>query len=162
LQTYGRGIRATALAVYDRPQDRKTLEADARWLIQTTDGMHDLSRLRLRPYTIDTLGTHAGYLTGLKYGRGHVLLSALDITCGLLGTQTWAILGFDAAYAQSLLQNIILWTLDGQADESFEVTRAPRPWRHEASSDTGGAPVPHSSQSAPLAPTIPIPGICCT
>ncbi|HEY8751002.1 MAG TPA: hypothetical protein VIM11_23660, partial [Tepidisphaeraceae bacterium] len=31
--TYGRSLRAAALATYDRPEDRKVLEADVAWLI---------------------------------------------------------------------------------------------------------------------------------
>lgn len=37
-QTYARGIRATALALYNRPEDRDTLRADAYWLICVCDG----------------------------------------------------------------------------------------------------------------------------
>jgi hypothetical protein len=33
--TYSRSIRAAALAVHDRPEDRATLEGDAKWLMRT-------------------------------------------------------------------------------------------------------------------------------
>ena len=45
-----------------------------------------------------------------------MIFSPLDLTSGLLGTNTWGIIGYAPDYAQSLLQNIILWTLDGQKD----------------------------------------------
>ena len=37
-ETYSRGLRATALAVFDRPEDRDVLRADAQWLVENCDG----------------------------------------------------------------------------------------------------------------------------
>jgi hypothetical protein len=80
--------------------------------------MDDLSRTRLRPFTRELLGGSAGvYLTELPAGRGHVVLAPLDVTSGLLNTNTWGILGFDPTYAQNLMKNLVLWTLDGQKDD---------------------------------------------
>jgi hypothetical protein len=79
-------------------------------------GMEDLSRPRLRQYTVDQLGTHAGLPKEIAAGRGHVLFTSLDLISGLLGTNTWGILGYEPAYAQALLKNVIFWTLDGQRD----------------------------------------------
>lgn len=81
-------------------------------------GMQDLALPKLRRMTIDTLGSHAGNLMELRFGRGHVIFTGLDLTSGLLGTNTWGILGFAPDYAQSLVQNVILWALDGQATRS--------------------------------------------
>jgi len=80
------------------------------------DGMEDLSRPRLRQFAVDALGTHWGFPRQIKAGRGHVIVTDLDLTTGLLGTNTWGILGYDPAYAQALVKNAILWTLDGQRD----------------------------------------------
>jgi hypothetical protein len=43
--------------------------------------------------------------------------SRLDLTSGLLDTHTLGILGYDPAYAQSLIKNIVFWTLDGQPEK---------------------------------------------
>lgn len=80
------------------------------------DGMEDLSHPRLRQFAVDALGTHAVFPRALSAGRGHVILCALDLTTGLLATNTWGILGYEPDYAQSLTKNLILWTLDGQRD----------------------------------------------
>ena len=69
-------------------------------------------------FAVENLGGNSGiYLTELSAGRGHIILSPIDLTSGLLNTNTWGILGYDPAYSQSLLKNLILWTLDGQKDE---------------------------------------------
>lgn len=81
------------------------------------DGMEDLSRPHLRQFAADALGSRGGFPEEITAGKGHVIFSSLDITTGLLGTNTWGILGYDPNYAQSLLKNIIFWTWDGQHDE---------------------------------------------
>jgi hypothetical protein len=80
-------------------------------------GMEDLGRPRLRQYAVDLLGTRAGLPEEIAAGRGHVLFTSLDLTSGLLGTNTWGILGYESNYAQDLLKNVVFWTLDGQRDE---------------------------------------------
>ena len=42
-------------------------------------------------------------------GKGWVIFSRLDLTDGLLGTPQWGILGYDPAYAQALMKNVVLW-----------------------------------------------------
>ena len=79
-------------------------------------GMENLSRLRLRPYAIEKIGTGGGSIHYLKAGKGHVIFTSLDITSGLLNTGTWGILGFEPGYSQNLVKNAIFWTLDGQKD----------------------------------------------
>jgi hypothetical protein len=46
-------------------------------------------------------------------GKGRVIYSSLDLTSGLLGTNTWSILGYKPAYAQSFVKNVMLWVVDG-------------------------------------------------
>jgi hypothetical protein len=81
-------------------------------------GMEDLTHPRLRPFTLEKLGgppnEFPSYFTS---GRGHVIFTPLDITCGLLGTNTWGILGYEPGYSQSFVKNLLLWTVDGQKDE---------------------------------------------
>jgi len=45
-----------------------------------------------------------------------VIVSNVDLTSGLLGTQTWGVYGFEPDYAQSLVENVIFWTVDGKEE----------------------------------------------
>ena len=38
--TYGRSLRAAALATYDRPADRAVLKEDVAWLVQASSTAH--------------------------------------------------------------------------------------------------------------------------
>jgi len=89
-------------------------------LTASGDGMDDLSKPVLRQYAVDLLGRSngLGLPEEIVAGKGHVILTSLDFTTGLLGTTTWGILGYEPGYAQSLVKNTILWTLDGQHEES--------------------------------------------
>jgi hypothetical protein len=81
-------------------------------------GMDDLSKPRLRPYAIEAFKeVGSGTITTLSSGKGHVILLSLDLTSGLLGTGTWGIGGYEPAYAQELMKNVIFWTMDGQAEK---------------------------------------------
>ena len=77
-------------------------------LVPSRPGANDLSRSLLRSYANQNGGKDMP-LRVLPYGKGWVLYSPLDITTGLLGTQAWGILGYDPAYAQSLMKNAVLW-----------------------------------------------------
>ena len=79
-------------------------------------GMADLGTAKVRLYVTEKVGPHYGGFQILSAGKGHVILSTMDITSGLLGTDTWGIWGFTADYAQSFIQNAIFWTVDGQSD----------------------------------------------
>ncbi len=79
-----------------------------------TDGMEDLgSHPMLRPYATSKLGKNAGGLEGFSHGKGHVILAPIDVTVGLLGAHPWGIVGYEPAYAQSLVKNVLLWTAAG-------------------------------------------------
>jgi hypothetical protein len=47
-----------------------------------------------------------------KNGRWIIIFSSADITCGLLGTNTWGISGYAPASAQALARNVILYAAD--------------------------------------------------
>jgi hypothetical protein len=83
-------------------------------LHESKPGMQDVSRRRLRPLAVERLGGGSGALGLIEAGKGHVIHAPIDVTSGLLGTDTGGIIGYDAAYAQDLLRNVIFWTLDGQ------------------------------------------------
>jgi hypothetical protein len=80
-------------------------------------GMADLTKPRFRQFVLDKIGSRfAGGLEIVPAGEGHVIFSQLDLTTGLLGTNTWGIWGFAPDYCQSVLQNVIFWTVDGQIE----------------------------------------------
>jgi len=81
-------------------------------------GMEDLTHPRLRPFALEKLGNPPDeFPSSFTAGRGHVICTSLDMTCGLLGTNTWGILGYEPSYSQSFIKNLLLWTVDGQKDE---------------------------------------------
>ena len=49
-----------------------------------------------------------GFRARTTVGKGRVIYTELDVTTGLLGTNTWGITGYSPAYAQGLLKNLIL------------------------------------------------------
>ncbi|HEX2971065.1 MAG TPA: hypothetical protein VHP11_01960 [Tepidisphaeraceae bacterium] len=78
--------------------------------------MEFLPRTQVRTIAEQKMGRSAGTLRTLSFGKGRVVFSQLDITTGLLGTNTWGVVGYQSGYAQSLLKNLILWTVDGCPD----------------------------------------------
>jgi hypothetical protein len=76
-------------------------------------GMDDLAKPRLRPYVLERTAA-SGTLRHLRSGNGAVILSEMDITSGLLGTETWGIIGYEPSYAQSLVKNAMFWAMDGR------------------------------------------------
>jgi hypothetical protein len=95
----------------------RPISANDPLLAASENGMENLSKPRLRQFVMDTLGANAGLLEQLSIGKGHVIVSPLDITSGLLGTGTWGIIGYEPRYAQSLVKNVILWALDGAPNQ---------------------------------------------
>jgi hypothetical protein len=88
------------------------------------NGMEALSRPELRAYAEQKVGRGAGQLQTLTAGRGRIIFSNLDLTNGLLGTNTWGILGYHPDYALKLIKNTILWTLDGAKSEPQKASAA--------------------------------------
>jgi hypothetical protein len=72
------------------------------------NGAIELSKPQLRPYAESKVGKTLRLET-LSAGKGHVVFSPLDVTTGLLGTDTWAVLGYESDYAQNLVKNLVLW-----------------------------------------------------
>jgi len=79
-------------------------------------GMQDLSVPQLRQSTADRRNAGNTYDV-IRAGNGVVLLAPFDVTCGLLNVNACDVRGYTPAYAQSLMTNTLLWTLDGKADE---------------------------------------------
>ncbi|MGE5611263.1 MAG: DUF4159 domain-containing protein [Bacillota bacterium] len=103
----------SAVAVLNRAfpgQKLAGLDSKHRLFSEAAAGMEDLSRPLVRSYASGKTSTQVQLLAR---GKGKVLFSSLDLTTGLLGTNTWGILGYQPAYAQKLVKNIVLWVSDG-------------------------------------------------
>jgi hypothetical protein len=72
-------------------------------------GLANASPVRLRSYAIERLGQVAPAIRLLKVGSGHVIFSALDLTSGLLGTDTWGIVGYEPVSAEKFARNVVEW-----------------------------------------------------
>jgi hypothetical protein len=79
--------------------------------------MDDLSRPLVRPYVKSRGYGTGGRIDAVTFGRGKVILSPLDLTTGLLGCNTWGVLGFDPAYSLKLMKNVVVWSATGMAEE---------------------------------------------
>jgi hypothetical protein len=97
------------------PEQRLTRLSSSHPLLNPgPPGMDDLRKPRLRNFAVERGVTGNPELESFTSGNGVVLLSDLDITSGLLGTETWGIAGYESAYAQSLVRNLIFWVMDGK------------------------------------------------
>ena len=76
--------------------------------------MTPLLKQQVRPFVFKAIGSKIPPVHVLDVGKGAVLISDLDLTSGLLGTNTLGIVGYDPAYAHALVRNSILWTLNGR------------------------------------------------
>ena len=77
--------------------------------VHTIEGTVDLPREQLRLYALEQIGGGTR-MKAMKIGEGRVFFTPLDLTSGLLGTNTWGILGYSPEYAEALVSNIILTT----------------------------------------------------
>jgi hypothetical protein len=66
--------------------------------------------LRLRPYDVDKLKMTAPPLERIAVNDGVVIISHVDLTTGLLGTNTLAVVGYDTPIAQAVVWNLLGWT----------------------------------------------------
>ena len=82
-----------------------------------TSGMDDLSKPKLRQFTVPGRVNETAPILGFAAGKGHVIFTPIDVTSGLLGTRTWGIAGLHPDYAPAFVKNLVFWTLDGQADK---------------------------------------------
>jgi hypothetical protein len=85
--------------------------ADSPILTGTDAGMSKLS-LKLRPYRGETGGATTEPLQYLTLGKGQVILSTVDISTGLLGTNTWPINGYEPENCYDLVSNLLLSLLE--------------------------------------------------
>jgi hypothetical protein len=97
--------------------DPVRLDGQSLLLTDSADGMSQLWPPEIRdifreePSPID----RGIYL--IHSGKGAVIVSSLDITSGLLGSNTWGIAGFTPNYSLALAKNFVLWAWDGAKTE---------------------------------------------
>ena len=48
------------------------------------------------------------------FGRGHIIVTPLDLTNALLQSSTLGIKGYRGSYAEALIKNLLLWVYNGQ------------------------------------------------
>jgi hypothetical protein len=73
--------------------------------------MDPLPKAHLRNYASILLN---GVVPAVQYaavGKGAIIVSDLDVTTGLLNSGTYGILGYTPAYCQSLMKNVVLWSV---------------------------------------------------
>jgi hypothetical protein len=77
-------------------------------------GLTQIAKPLVRPYVFKVIGAKFPKLQIVEWGKGAVLISELDLTCGLLGNKMMGITGYDPNYAHAFVRNAILWTLNGR------------------------------------------------
>jgi len=115
-QPFAPAIRNTLLAAIGSADALAEVYADDPILLATSaPGMADATHPRLRQFALAEYARDPNRLFVASLGRGTILYSDLDLTSGLLGTDTWGINGFSAAYSRRLVQNLVLWTMHNAA-----------------------------------------------
>lgn len=89
--------------------DAQPIPLDHPLFAGLTPGKANASPLRLRPYAADKLGRAAPSVAWLRSGAGYVIFTPLDLTSGLLGTNTWGIVGYDHASCERFVRNLVEW-----------------------------------------------------
>ncbi len=106
---FDKSVRTTLLPAAFPGLPLAPLPADHPLLLAGRPHADDLHKLPLRTFAADRLGPSPVALEGLRFGNGWVVYSHLDLTTGLLGTESWGILGYQPAYAQAVVKNAVLW-----------------------------------------------------
>lgn len=96
--------------------DLSRLPDDHPLLTSSGDGMSQLSPLQVRDFVRELPTPIDRGLWILRSGKGCVIVSSVDVTSGLLGSNTWGISGFTPEYCMNLAKNWVLWTWDGAKD----------------------------------------------
>ncbi len=99
---------ATKLASIDQFE---TIDPNHPLLNRGAEGMLDLTKPQLRQFDYDNLVDAPFRCRLLHLGKGDLIFCDLDVTSGMLGTNTWGIRGYRSGYAEGLMNNLILWTM---------------------------------------------------
>ncbi len=107
---FDKSVRESLLTAAFPESTPAPLSADHPALVPSRPGADDLRQpMPTRPYVQQTTGTNQVPVEGFRSGRGWVIYSKLDLTTGLLGTNTSGVLGYEPAYAEALVKNLVLW-----------------------------------------------------
>ena len=103
-----------ALSALLAPAAFAPLAADHPLLAGGEPGMADGLQMKLRLGAVERSFTpKLAAIKMLRSGKGAVILCPIDLTSGLLGTQTWAINGYTPEACEAFARNVVLWTADG-------------------------------------------------
>jgi len=92
------------------PQNRSQALATSDPMFQPlAPGMEDIGQAVLRPYAEQKLGKGAGRLEQIQIGKGRIIISGIDFSSGLVGSNSWGIIGYEPAYAMKLVKNLVIW-----------------------------------------------------
>ena len=95
------------LAKLDPAAKLEPMSPDDEFLKASPAGSVDLGPERLRLYAIQQIGANGTRLKTMKLGKGRVIFTPLDVTSGLMGTNTWGVLGYAPDYSEALLSNVV-------------------------------------------------------
>jgi len=121
--------RDIAQAAFPDVAPRDASDKD-QFIAGTGDGMDEIVKPTARVYAVEMLENKVPPLQVIGVGKGWIVVSKLDVVTALLGTSTWGIMGYDYAYAQSLMKNLILVACNGRtvvAPASAPAAPAPSP-----------------------------------
>lgn len=121
-------------------------------LTGTGPGTENLTRRELRKIVIEKMGRAYGKPLALTAGKGAVIFSPLDITSGLLGTNTGGIIGYESSYAMKLMKNAVIWSMDGAPNAAPVAAAAPAEPAAAAASTNSEAATPAAAPAEPSAP----------
>jgi hypothetical protein len=105
---FAKSVQTTLLPLAFADSTLQPIPNNHPLLIASRPGANDLVKPLLRSYANQNGGKTLP-IEVMQVGKGWVIFSRLDVTTGLLGTQSWGILGYDPAYAQALMKNAVLW-----------------------------------------------------
>ncbi|HEV2294490.1 MAG TPA: DUF4159 domain-containing protein [Tepidisphaeraceae bacterium] len=135
--------REVAQAAFPDQTPREVNEKD-QFIGGTGAGMTNVARPLMRVYAVEQLSNNLPPMQIIHVGRGWIVISKLDLVTGLLGSNTWGILGYDPAYAQPLMKNLILYACNGR---SYQPPEPPPP--ATTSAPDASAPGPDDAAPAP-------------
>lgn len=64
---------------------------------------------KVRAYATEVFMGDVPEISVIQAGKGRVVVSPIDLTSGLLGTNTWGIAGYEPGSAQAIVRNVLLW-----------------------------------------------------
>ena len=99
---------ATILQKLAPTQKPTLMDFKHRLFTPALPAMDELTTPQLRPYA-----KIPAQFQILPLGKGTIIATPLDLTTGLLGTNTWCIVGYKPDYAQKFVKNLVLWAADG-------------------------------------------------